>query len=84
MDMAGSIVVYIILWWLTLFMVLPFGINREADAPEVEGQAYGAPKRPRLLLKFAVTTVIASVLWVGVYFVVDAGLISFREMSRGG
>ena len=84
MDLAGSIVVYIILWWLTLFMVLPFGINREADAPDVEGQAYGAPKRPRLLLKFAVTTLIASILWVVVYFVVDAGLISFREMSRGG
>jgi predicted secreted protein len=84
MDLAGSIVVYVILWWLTLFMVLPFGIKREADEPEVKGQAYGAPKRPRLILKFAVTTVIASILWVGVYFVVDAGLISFREMSRGG
>ncbi|MBT5415876.1 MAG: DUF1467 family protein [Rhodospirillaceae bacterium] len=84
MDLAGGIVVYVILWWLVLFMTLPIGLNREADEPDVSGQAHGAPKRPRLLLKFALTTAISAILWVGIYFVIDAELISFREMSRGG
>lgn len=84
MDVAGGIVVYVILWWVVLFMALPVGLNREADAPDVAGQAYGAPRRPRLLIKFALTTAIAALLWVGVYLAVDAELISFREMSRGG
>ena len=84
MDLAGGIVVYLIIWWVVIFMVLPIGVNREPEAPEVTGQDSGAPKRPRILMKFLLTTVISAILWVGVYYIVDANLISFREMSNGG
>ncbi len=67
------------LWWLVIFMVLPWG-NRPVDDEDVaRGHASSAPKKPRLLLKVAITTVIAAVLWVIVYFIIDAGWISFRN-----
>ena len=38
----------------------------------------GAPSKPRIGLKFLVTTVIAAIVWVLIYLTVTSGLISFR------
>ena len=68
-----------LLLWLVilavLFMVLPWGIRRE-EAPE-EGHEPGAPANPRIVLKLAITTVIACVIWGGVYWAIAADLIHF-------
>jgi predicted secreted protein len=69
-------VVFLIVWWLVLFMVLPFGA-RPPD--EVEpGMAPSAPERPRMGLKFAVTTVIAAVLTPLILWLLQSGLIQLR------
>ncbi|MEN8236050.1 MAG: DUF1467 family protein [Pseudomonadota bacterium] len=64
---TGSIA-YILIWWLVLFTVLPWGI-KPAVTPEA-GFDPGAPENPRVLLKCAVTTVIAGVVWFLVYLLV--------------
>jgi predicted secreted protein len=67
---------YIIVWWLVLFMVLPFGAN---PPDEVEpGMAPSAPARPRMWLKIAITTVIAAVLTGLGMWLLDSGLIQLR------
>jgi|TARA_B100000315_G_scaffold233967_1_gene247566 predicted secreted protein len=78
MGLASGLVVYIILWWVTLFAVLPWGILQE-PAPE-KGHDRGAPTNPRIGLKFAVTTIIAGLLWAGVYALVTSGIINVREL----
>jgi len=80
MDLVSGIVVYVMLWWLTLFTVLPVGVRRE-DSVE-QGNDPGAPKNPMLLRKLLATTVIAAIVWVVVDQVVRSDLISFREMIR--
>ncbi len=79
MDIVSGLVVYILLWWWVFFMVLPFG-NRPADAPE-PGHATSAPAKPRLRLKMAITTLIAALLFVLVWWIITSGFISFREMA---
>jgi predicted secreted protein len=72
---AGS-VTFIIVWWLVLFMVLPFGA-RPPD--EVEpGMAPSAPARPRVALKMAITTVIALALTALILWLLQSGLIHLR------
>ncbi len=80
MDLFGNAVVFVIVWWLVLFMVLPFG----ARPPEkVEpGMADSAPERPRLGVKMLVTTVIALILTFAIDWIADSGLISLRERPR--
>jgi len=80
MDWFTGIVVYLLIWWVALFSVLPWG-NRPADyvAP---GTVESAPARPRLLIKFLATTVLAAAIWGGVYWLVTSDLISFREMAK--
>ncbi len=76
MDIAGSVVTFVITWWLVLFMVLPWGV-RQPDTPD-PAHADGAPERPMLLIKFGATTVIAGILFTIFWFVADSGIINFR------
>ena len=76
MGWIAGIFVYALLWWLTLFAVLPWGVRREEN-PET-GHDPGAPANPRLWWKLLATTIVAAILWVGVYYVITAGLIPLR------
>ena len=76
MGWISGTLVYVIIWWLVLFMVLPWG-NRPPDIVE-EGHAASAPENPRLWHKVGVTTVIAAVVFTMIYFIAEAGLINFR------
>ncbi len=64
------------IWWVVLFAVLPWGVKApEQPAP---GHAASAPERPMMWRKAAITTLIAAVIWLGVFALVESGLISIR------
>jgi len=46
--------------------------------PEEPGFAAGAPRRPLMLRKMVVTTVVAAIIWLGIYVVVSEPWFSFR------
>ena len=76
MDIVSGVVVYILLWWWIFLMSLPFGVRTPTE-PEV-GHATSAPSKPMLWRKIAASTLIAGILFVIVYVVIDSGLISFK------
>ena len=53
MDIVGTIVVFIITWWLSFFCVLPIGVQGqvEENGEVIEGSEEGAPKEPMLKKK---------------------------------
>jgi len=71
--------VFLILWFLVLFVVLPWGVH-VPDEPEA-GHATSAPANPRLGLKVLITTLVASVLWLVVDWVIANDIVSFRPPS---
>jgi predicted secreted protein len=76
MDWFGAAVVFAIVWWLILFMVLPFGA---APPDEVEpGMATSAPAKPRMAVKLAVTTVLAALATGLILWLMNSGLIQLR------
>ncbi len=77
MGWMNGLFVYAMIWWLVLFMVLPWGV-RQPDVVE-EGHMAGAPDKPHMWKKVGATTAIATVLWAIVYTVIEADLLSFRE-----
>jgi predicted secreted protein len=77
MGWVTAIILYVLIWWITLFAVLPLWVTpAEPDDP---GHAAGAPQQPHLLRKIAVTTVVSALIWVTIYFVIRSPLLSFRE-----
>ncbi len=75
MTWFTGLMVYLVLWWLVFFAVLPFGV-RVPDEVE-QGHATSAPARPRLWLKAGITTLIAAVLWAGAGWLITSDFLSF-------
>ena len=69
MSFGSALAIYFVIWWITLFAVLPFGIRNAHEAGEKveEGNDAGAPMVHGLLWKAAVTSVIALLLFGVVY-----------------
>lgn len=64
MSATTAIAIYFLIWWVTLFAVLPFGVRRQDEDSEIApGTDPGAPGLPRLGLKLIWTTVVASVIF---------------------
>ena len=80
MTWFSGTLVFLVIWWLVLFMALPWG-NRAVEDTE-PGHATSAPETPRIALKFAITTAIALVIFMIIYFVAEAGLINFRDIPE--
>lgn len=80
MTWFSAVLVFVIVWWLVFFMSLPVGARSYHEAgEEVEvGNVPSAPMKPRLWTKAGVSTVIAAILTVVVYFLIDSGAVGFR------
>jgi predicted secreted protein len=69
MQIGSALAVYFIIWWLVLFTTLPFGVRSQAESEDVvAGTEPGAPVAPQLLKKALWTTVIATVIFIAVWF----------------
>lgn len=77
-NIVTATAVFVVVWWLVLFITLPFGVQRTEESDLEPGQEPGAPAKPMMWRKIAVTTLITIVLWVLFYYLSETGLISFR------
>ncbi len=81
MSLSLSIATYFIIWWLTLFLVLPFGVKtQEEDGNVVPGSVESAPAVPHILKKALITTIIAAIIFAIVYSVYTYNLISMDDI----
>jgi len=64
---------FLIVWWLVLFAVLPWGV-KPAQRPQI-GTEHGAPENPNLWRKALITTLISLLLWGVVFLIIDYGTI---------
>ncbi len=78
MHWVSGIVLFVIIWWVVLFAVLPIGTTPRAGADETSGWR-GAPSAPSMWRKVIVTTVVASVVWACAYTVISSDYLSFRH-----
>lgn len=77
MDGAMAVAIYIFIWWIVLFAVLPFGVRTQAeDGHVVPGTVESAPTKLRLLRIFAINTVVASIVFAIVYFSISYRIIT--------
>ena len=81
MGWFTGVIVFVIVWWVVIFMVLPWGA-RPPETPET-GHAPSAPENPRLLRKVLITTGISAVVWLMIFAAVETDLVSFRELAGG-
>ena len=81
MGLTGSIIIYVIIWWIVFFLLLPVGIrsNNAKFNDKIAGEDPGAPKNPNIGKKFIYTTIITSIIFVGIYYMVINDFLNLRE-----
>lgn len=72
MGWVSGLVVYLLVWWIMLFVVLPFGLTRGAD---------GKPEDPKLGKKLLANTLLSAAVWIVIYILIKVDIISFREIA---
>ena len=86
MAIGSAIAIYFVVWWVTLFAVLPFGVRSQAEAGVVvPGSDPGAPALTKVarivLINTAVSFVIFLVFWFG-YVENVLGLQIIDDLNR--
>jgi predicted secreted protein len=83
MSVTTAIAIYFLIWWLTLFAVLPFGVRSQHEGGDmVPGSDPGAPIIPRVLWKLFWTTIVAGVIFAILYVVYVNKLITLDDMMK--
>ncbi|MBO9455593.1 DUF1467 family protein [Paracoccus sp. R12_1] len=82
MNLTGGVVLYAILWFLTLFVVVPIGQRSQQDAGEiVPGTPAGAPEGTPWKRKLTQTTLISAALWAVIAGVIFGGFVSRADIA---
>ncbi len=59
--------IFIIVWWIVLFTILPIGVKIPKKA--TKGHATSAPSNPRIKLKILATTIIAAFMTLIMFYI---------------
>ena len=87
MSFLTGFAIYFVIWWVTLFLVLPYGVRSQAEAQDrALGTDPGAPVNARIGLKLIVNSILAAIV-LGIYWLVTGyfgvGLDSLPTVGPG-
>lgn len=82
MTITAALVLFAVIWFLTLLVVLPVRIKTQGDLGDiVPGTHAGAPEVHHMKKKMWITTGIALVLWAIIAGIIISGVISVRDFD---
>ena len=78
MNLTGSIIIYVLIWWIVFFSLLPVDVDRN-QKNFVEGVDPGAPENPKILKKIGYSTLITSIIFIIIYLLVKYEYFNLRN-----
>tara|TARA_Y100000817_G_scaffold299350_1_gene277368 strand:- start:293 stop:538 length:246 start_codon:yes stop_codon:yes gene_type:complete len=79
MSPTGLAIIYIIIWWIVFFAILPIDVERKKIV-KVEGEDPGSPENPKMIKKFLYCTVITTVLFIIIYLLMKFEYLNLRNI----
>ena len=81
MTLTTAVAIFFLIWWVTLFAVLPFGVRSQHEAgpdegPPAPGTDPGAPAHFSLGRKLLWTTLVSGVIYAVCYVVYVEHLVT--------
>ncbi len=81
MSLGSAFAIYFVVWWITLFAVLPFGVRTQAEAGEiVPGAPASAPAKTALGKIVLRNTVVATVVFAFIYWLLVYSGLSITDI----
>jgi predicted secreted protein len=82
-EISTGFAIYFVLWWLTLFLTLPFGVRSlHEEGGGAPGTDPGAPVMPMMGRKLIWTTIISAVIFAIGMWAYRAGYLSVERLSK--
>ena len=78
MSFTGSLIIYVLIWWIIFFSLLPIDVDRK-HKQIVEGIDKGSPENPRIIKKLIYTTLITSIIFIGIFMLVKYDYLNLRK-----
>ncbi len=81
MSITSAIVLYVVIWAVVFFIVLPFGQVSQHEAGDVvPGTPASAPSEAKIIRKALITTAIATVVFASVVTVVIMDWVTIDDL----
>lgn len=82
MTISAAFVLFAVIWFLTLFIILPLNIKTQNDVGSIaEGTPASAPTNPQLKTKILWTTLITFLIWIPLCFVIVFEIVSISDIN---
>lgn len=86
-NISTMFAVYFVLWWIVLFVTLPFGVRSQHEDGEGAGQVIpgtdpGAPVMARMGRKLIWTTIISAVIFAVAMWAYYQGFFNIERLAK--
>jgi predicted secreted protein len=82
-TISTAFAIYFVLWWIVLFLTLPFGVrSQQEDGETIPGSDPGAPVASRMGRKLIWTTVISVIIYAIMMLAYNAGYLNVDRLAR--
>ena len=72
-------IIYVLIWWIVFFALLPIDVNREKKQ-NIIGIDAGAPENPKIIKKFVYSTLITSIIFIIIFLLVKYEYLNIRNL----
>ena len=79
MSITGLAIIYIIIWWVVFFAILPIDVERK-KLIKVDGEDSGSPENPKMIKKFIYCTGITTILFIIIYLLMKFEYLNLRNI----
>jgi predicted secreted protein len=82
-TISTGFAIYFVLWWIVLFLTLPFGVrSQHEDGEGAPGTDPGAPILSRMGAKLIWTTVLSTAIFAVAMLAYNAGYLNIERLSK--
>ncbi len=82
-SISTAFAIYFVLWWIVLFLTLPFGVrSQHEDGEGAPGTDPGAPIVSHMGRKLFWTTVISAIIFASAMLAFNAGYFNIERLSK--
>ena len=79
MSPTGLAIIYIIIWWIVFFAILPIDVERKKII-KIDGEDPGSPENPKMPKKFIYCTIITTFLFITIYLLMKFEYLNLRNI----
>ena len=80
MSATGLAIIYIIIWWIVFFIILPIDVNRQKPV-KIDCENASSPENSIMLKKFIYCTGITTIIFIIIYLLIKYEYLNLRNTT---